>query len=736
MRTLLLLRGAPGCGKSTWIERHGLKPYTLSADDIRLLYQSPMIDANGQKYTSQSNDSMVWKTLFSILETRMKNGEFTVIDATNSKTKEMNRYKDMCATYRYRIYCVDFTDVPVEEAKRRNSEREQFKQVPDAVIDNMYSRFATQKVPSGITVIKPDELEKVWLKLYDFSEYKAVYHIGDIHGCYTALNELINTIGGLKDDCMYIFTGDYIDRGIENADTLKFLISIMNQKNVLLLEGNHERWLWRWAHDCPTQSREFELVTKSELENSDISKKDVRAFYRKLGQCAYYKYNGDVFLVTHGGLSAITDNLSLIATEQMIKGAGNYNDFEAVADAFYNSTPSNFYQIFGHRNPKSLPVRMNKRVFNLEGKVEFGGYLRCVKIDGTGFQEYEIKNNVCKTTNDLKKSEDVLHSSIADLVLKLRNNKYIQEKQFGQISSFNYSSKAFYDKAWDEETVKARGLYIDTEKMKVVARAYDKFFNINERPETQFDMLQYKLKFPVKAYVKENGFLGIVSYDSYKDELFITTKSTPEGDYAKWFKELLTNTYSSEQLDFIKSYTKSHDVSFVFECIDMKHDPHIIEYPESKVVLLDIVNNDIEFSKYSYDDMRSIAEEHCMPYKEQAYQILSWQDFFDWYYDVLKDDYKYHGREIEGFVIEDDAGFMTKLKLAYYSFWKHMRSVTYETLRRGHIQKTSALTMPLANQYYYWIKNKREELKDSDVPTDICNLRKEFYNDMKTIGHI
>lgn len=29
MRILLLLRGAPGSGKSTWIETNGLKPYAL-----------------------------------------------------------------------------------------------------------------------------------------------------------------------------------------------------------------------------------------------------------------------------------------------------------------------------------------------------------------------------------------------------------------------------------------------------------------------------------------------------------------------------------------------------------------------------------------------------------------------------------------------------------------------------------------------------------------------------------
>lgn len=29
MRVLLLFRGAPGCGKSTFIDEHGLRPYAL-----------------------------------------------------------------------------------------------------------------------------------------------------------------------------------------------------------------------------------------------------------------------------------------------------------------------------------------------------------------------------------------------------------------------------------------------------------------------------------------------------------------------------------------------------------------------------------------------------------------------------------------------------------------------------------------------------------------------------------
>lgn len=727
MRILLLLRGAAGCGKSTWIEQNGLKQYALSADDIRLLCQSPVMQVDGTEAISQSNDSVAWKILFTLLETRMQKGEFTVIDATNSKTSEMNRYKEMCDTYRYRMYCVDFTDIPIEEVKRRNLNREVLKRVPEEAIDRMYSRFATQKIPSGIKVIRPDELDTIWLKLIDLSAYKKIHHIGDIHGCNTVLQKYLSDNGGMKDDEFYIFVGDYIDRGIENVEVVNFLISIKDRKNVLMLEGNHERWLWLYASDCIGRSKEFELITKPALEAAKIEKKEIRQLYRKFGQCAYYKYGDNIYLVTHAGLSTMPKNLSFVATEQMIKGVGNYNDFEKVAETFVNTTPDNFYQIHGHRNTKQVPLRVNDRVFNLEGRVEYGGELRCVQVDRHGLHEIEVKNDVYKTP-EMRSEQTVTSSSMADTIIALRSNKYIQEKKFGNISSFNFTRKAFEDKVWDEQTTRARGLYIDTMKGKVVARAYDKFFNVNERPETKFDMLQHKLQFPVTAYVKENGFLGIVSYNEYEDDLLITTKSTIGGDFAQWLKDMLYEKVSNENLVKLKEYVKTNNVTFVFECVDMKNDPHVIEYPESELFLLDIVANDMRFSKYEYDAMVDIANRFGLRAKEKAFEIATWQEFFDWYYDILEEDYEYDGRKIEGFVIEDSIGYMTKLKLTYYNFWKFMRSVSHEALRYGYIKRTSALATPTANEFYAWVK-KLHDMDDKDnIPKDICTLRKMFYS--------
>lgn len=728
MRVLLLLRGSAGCGKSTWIEQNGLKPYALSADDIRLLCQSPVLQPDGAVGISQSNDKTVWKTLFNLLEIRMQKGEFTVIDATNSKTSEMNRYKQMCETYRYRMYCVDFTDIPIEEVKRRNANREELKRVPDEAINKMYSRFKTQKIPSGIKVIKPDELDSIWMKLFDLSEYKKIHHIGDVHGCYTALKKYIDDNGGIKDDEFYIFCGDYVDRGIENADVVKYLISIKDKKNVLMLEGNHERWLWLWANDCIGKSKEFELVTKPQLEEAKIDKKDVRQLYRKFGQCAYYKYGKNIYLVTHAGLSVLPDNLTFVATDQMIHGVGSYNDFEKIAETFAEKMPSNYYQIHGHRNTKQVPICVNDRVFNLEGRVEFGGDLRCVQLDKDGIHEVEIHNEVFKTP-EMREEQSVTNSSVADVIISLRANRYIQEKKFGNISSFNFTNKAFYDKVWDEQTTKARGLYLDTFKGKVAARAYDKFFNINERPETKFDMLQHKLQFPVTAYVKENGYLGIVSYDEYNDDLFIASKSTTDSQFAEWLKEAIYNQITEENREKMKQYTKDNNVSFVFENVDMKNDPHIIEYHESKLYLLDIVYNQMDFAKYEYETMCDIAHQFGLTPKEKAFEIANWQDFYDWYYDILEEDYEYNGRKIEGFVIEDSVGYMTKLKLTYYNFWKFMRAISHEAIRNGYIKKTSALTTPIANEYYAWVR-KLHDVDDIDsVPKDICTLRRLFFKD-------
>lgn len=723
MRVLLLMRGAPGVGKSTFIKDNNLEQYSISADNIRLMIQSPVQMPDGTMQISQSNDKKVWNLLFDILEERMKRGEFVVVDATNSKTQEINRYKDLAKTYRYRMYCVDFTDVPIEECKCRNHMRTSYKIVPDEVIERMYARFATQPIPAGVKRIMPDELESIWIHPLDFSNYKKIHHIGDIHGCNTVLQEYLKD--GLKDDELYIFCGDYIDRGMENVAVIQFLYSIMDKSNVIMLEGNHERWLWYWAHGGTSLSPEFEKVTRKELEKAEVDPKMVRMLYRKFGQCAYYTYGDKTVLVTHAGLSLLpypSSDLTKVATDQMIRGVGRYSEYEQVAQTWDNTMPNNCYQIFGHRNTEDSPVKMSDRCFNLEGKVEFGGNLRVVTLDETGFHTVELPNKVFREVKqEIPEQYEQCEQNVMEVVDKMRKNRYIMEKRFGNISSFNFTRDAFYEKQWNAQTIKARGLFINTAEGKVVCRSYEKFFKVNERPETKFPMLQHKLTFPVTAYVKENGFLGMVSYDAEKDDFFITSKSDPTGEFAGWMRE----AFQKRVMNYheLKNFLKNENATLVFECVDMERDPHIIKYNQSNLFLLDIVKNQLNFEKYSYDMVLMVASRYGFQPKKLAARLQTWSEFKAWYADVTAEDYLLDGHEIEGFVVEDSVSFMVKIKSWYYSEWKKLRGVAQSVFRSGHYKWMGGLVTPLENQFYGFLQELHNQ---ENHPTHIIELRDMF----------
>lgn len=738
MRVLLLFRGAPGCGKSTFIEKNGLKPYTLSADDIRLMYSAPILLTNGTFNINPKNESKVWKTLFDILENRMQQGDFSVIDATNSRTIEMRRYLELAKKYRYRIYCIDMTDIPIEVAKERNKQRSIEKQVPEDAIDKMYARFKNQSVPSGIKVIKPDELETIWYKKpIDLSDYSKIHIVGDIHGCNTALQEYFKD-NPFKENEFYLFTGDYLDRGIENAETIKFLLEFSQNKNVMFLEGNHECHLRAYGNREKSCSKEFENNTKEVLIKNNIFQKDIRNFCRNLAQCMYFKYYDKEFLVTHGGLSNLPENLTLISTEQLIKGSGRYEDMTEVNNSFILNTSNNIYQVHGHRNIEKTPIQTTERTFNLEGGVEFGGELRILQVTKDDIVPIMIKNTVYKINEKkIDIGEKVVvpeFIQISNIINEMRNSKYIREKKFGNISSFNFSAKAFEDKIWNNITTKARGLYIDTINNKIAVRSYDKFFNINERPETEISNLQHQFTFPVTAYVKENGFLGIISWNTEKDDLLIATKSVLDGIYVDYMKNILYNIYSNETINKLKEYLKNNDVSFVFECCDHINDLHIIEYEKDELILLDIIHNKLDYEKESFNEMVRIADYIGLKHKEKAYVLNNWTEFYKWYTTITTEDYKYNGKNIEGFVIEDSKGFMVKIKLHFYQTWKKLRQIFNTILKYGYLRNTGSLITVLDNEFYQWTnefcsrmtKEEKKKFKN-EMGTNVCWIRNEFY---------
>jgi predicted kinase len=155
MRYLFVLQGAPGAGKSTWIQENSLEPYTICPDTIRLLFSSPVL-INGRLSINQNHDKKVWSTVYDILTYRMQHEETTILDATCSSNMSIQKYYNLCQKYFYHMYVVRF-NISLEECLNRNKQREEYKQVPEDIVKQMYSNIINTIIPFGVTILTPEE---------------------------------------------------------------------------------------------------------------------------------------------------------------------------------------------------------------------------------------------------------------------------------------------------------------------------------------------------------------------------------------------------------------------------------------------------------------------------------------------------------------------------------------------------------------------------------------------------
>lgn len=722
MRNLVILRGAPGCGKSTWIKENDLEPYTLCADNIRLMFQSPEPGIEKDSlFISQKNDNDVWAFLYKLMEKRMERGELVVVDATHSRSSDFSQYNDICAKYRYRKFYVDFSDVPIEVCKEQNRMRRPEKVVPDKVIDKVYSRLRTQGRTSGWVELDKDNFrEEIDVKCLDFNDYENIHIFGDIHGCNTVLQEYFRSNAYSEKD-FYIFVGDYLDRGIENKEALEFLMDFSEKKNVLCLTGNHERWIGMFGNDEPEKIRSEEFKSGTMAQIIDVDRKKIRNFYRSLGQLAFIEYNGRKYFITHAGVSYFPKSVFTFATENFIKGVG---DYETDIDEVWDINEPEIIQVHGHRNALGIDHSVNKRSYNLEGGIEFGGFLKVLKISKCGEEIIKIKNEVYRkkeeATETFAKTTDTM-----TILEQLQNSLDVEEKDLGDnIHSFNFSREVFRKGAWNKLNTHARGLFVDVKSERIVARSYEKFFNVGQRREDELLNLLKKFRGKrIKAYKKENGYLGLVSL--VNNEFFIASKSTNTGDYADWFRDIWGRLDIDR--DYIKAYLEKEDVTLVFEVIDPVRDPHIIKYDKEDAVLLDIVHNTWEFKKKDFAELSAFAERAGLTHKLIYREFENDREFFKWFTENTQED-DLSKTDVEGVVIECETEpghiYMTKVKFPYYLFWKSMRAVA-DKVRRGSDVRYASLWNPVSNYFYAWLKKQDKEMLEKDIIT----LREKFYEE-------
>lgn len=227
-----------------------------------------------------------------------------------------------------------------------------------------------------------------------------LYAVGDIHGCYKELLELMDLIidDAGEDDAKIVFLGDYVDRGPDSALVVDYLdgLRVSEEKNIeyVFLKGNHEDMLIKAIFESPSRD-DLDMfyynggtTTKQSYTDNNFIFKDHEEFYKSLVR---YHRHGDFFFVH-----------ATLPPARSMKDA--FNNFVFGEDAFLwarewvdydGEFPEDVFVVHGHT--PVAQVTFHKNQVNIDTGCVFGkehsenyGVLTAVRLDGRDKDEIKV----------------------------------------------------------------------------------------------------------------------------------------------------------------------------------------------------------------------------------------------------------------------------------------------------------------------------------------------------------
>ena len=191
-----------------------------------------------------------------------------------------------------------------------------------------------------------------------------------------------------------------------------------------------------------------------------------------------------------------------------------------------------------------------------------------------------------------------------------------------------------------------RGIIFDSKTGDIIRRPFHKFFNVNEREETQDHVID--LSRPHAILEKLDG--SMIAPFIVDGQMIWGTKMGAT-DVAKPVEEFVKN---NPQYDDFR-YLIGSGFTPIFEWCSRKQ-RIVLDYREDQLILTAM--RDIKTGKYvSYDHLVRIADSHDVPVV-RAFEPQTDMKFFLEYVRDLED--------LEGFVVRFDDGHMVKLKCHWY----------------------------------------------------------------------
>lgn len=398
MRKLFMLQGAPGCGKSTLIDSLGLSRNTLSYDHFRSLFGTLGHAFDGEVNSlTQPYELKAIEACQTAAESRMLAGDTLFIDNTNTKNRELTQWKARADKYGYEMFVVDMQgDLTDAQLLERNRNRPEFDRIqPDEIITRMAAAHRQHRKIAGIRYIRPDQIQReLGTRVFDANVYDAVVIVGDIQGCGDALRRLIDEVHSRDlGKTLWIFVGDYFDRGKNPGIVIEQINSL---PHVVKVEGNHERSVRHTLTGVKPYRQSVETLEL--LHANGYTDKEILAFVNDTIPFFPFRWGMSERWVTHAGVDpavlpapydgfykmGLISNYSFMMgtghRKEIYRGQSSYQKFLTPLDFMHDGTW--VIQYFGHRNDEDEDPREYRNIRPLESKVEFGGYLTAILLDG------------------------------------------------------------------------------------------------------------------------------------------------------------------------------------------------------------------------------------------------------------------------------------------------------------------------------------------------------------------
>jgi protein phosphatase len=392
--SLVVLVGVSGSGKSTFARRHFKPTEILSSDTCRGLVSD---DENNQAATKEA-----FEVLHFIAAKRLAAGKLTVIDATNVQP-EARKPLVALAREHHLLPVAIVLDVPERTAHGRNAGRPDRTFGPHVIRQQSAQlhkslRYLGKEGFRHVHVLRSEEdiataeivREKLWNDRRD--DHGPFDIIGDVHGCFDELCELLSALGYASQPGgawshaggrRMIFLGDLVDRGPKSPEVVRLVMESVKTGGALAVPGNHDMKFMRKVHGRDVQVKhglaeslaQFEVY---ESQDPGITKAAAE-FIDDL--VSHYVLDDGKLVVAHAGLKESMQGRGSGGVREFClygETTGETNEFGLpVRYPWARDYRGSAMVVYGH-TPVPDPEWLN-RTINIDTGCVFGGRLTALR---------------------------------------------------------------------------------------------------------------------------------------------------------------------------------------------------------------------------------------------------------------------------------------------------------------------------------------------------------------------